>query len=103
MRGVMTSRMFVPGIAVVLGVVVLGVIAPTVFLVMVGGAAAVAFFTWCARCRHAGALGLLPPVTGADGVKQPARWYCDSCGRSWPAELEHDRRPIVRYSGYDES
>jgi hypothetical protein len=99
----MTSRMLMPGVSVVLGAIVLAVVAPTVFLVMAGLGAAVAFFAWFGRCHHTGGLGLLPPVTDADGSRQPARWYCDSCGRSWPADLEHERRPIVRYSGYDET
>ncbi len=99
----MTSRMLIPGVSVVLGAIVLAVVAPAAFLVIAGLAAAVAFFAWFGRCHHTGALGLLPPVTDAMGVRQPARWYCDACGRSWPADLEHERRPIVRYSGYDES
>ncbi len=55
------------------------------------------------RCRHPGPLGLLPPTVGDDGKRRPAQWYCDGCGRSWPAGLESDRSPIVRFTGYDES
>jgi hypothetical protein len=64
----------------------------------------VAGLVWvCSRCRHTGPLGLLPPITLADGTKQPARWFCSTCGKEWPAGLDHDTAPIVKYSGFDES
>jgi hypothetical protein len=55
------------------------------------------------RCRHPGRLGLLPPVSGPDGSRVPARWYCDRCGRSWPAGIAHGPAPLQRFSGYDEA
>ena len=53
------------------------------------------------KCRHSGPLGLLPPVEGPDGERLPARWFCDRCGKSWPAGLERDHAPIPRFTGYD--
>ena len=56
-----------------------------------------------ARCRHSGPLGLLPPLHDETGALVPARWYCDRCGKSWPAVFERDQQPITRFAGYDES
>ena len=53
------------------------------------------------RCHHQGPLGLLPPTTQADGSTVPARWFCDACGRTWPASFEHGHPPIRRFQGYD--
>ena len=53
------------------------------------------------KCRHSGPLGLLPPVEGDNGERLPARWFCDRCGKSWPAGLERDHAPIPRFTGYD--
>jgi hypothetical protein len=78
-------------------------VAPVAFATAVAVAAGGAALYWLGRCRHSGRLGLLPPTTDADGTRLPARWYCDACGRSWPARLEHDTAPIVRFSGYDQS
>jgi hypothetical protein len=58
---------------------------------------------WAMQCRHRGPLGLLPSVTDATGQRLPPRWYCDDCGRSWPADLEHQQTPVQRFKGYDES
>jgi hypothetical protein len=55
------------------------------------------------QCRHPGRLGLLPPTVKADGTREPARWFCDQCGKSWPAAIEHESTPIVRYSGFDQT
>ena len=55
------------------------------------------------RCFHPGPLGLLPPVTLKDGTRTPARWFCDRCGTSWPANFDREHRPIPRFEGYDES
>ena len=66
-------------------------------------AAGLAALMWFGRCRHPGRLGLLPPRTATDGTRIPARWFCDHCGESWPANLEHDRHPILKFAGYDES
>ncbi len=56
-----------------------------------------------AWCRHPGPLGLLPPVTNADGTRSTARWFCDRCGKTWPAAFERDQTPILRFDGYDQS
>jgi hypothetical protein len=45
------------------------------------GGAALAASTWCAH-REA---SLLPPVRGAGKDRDHARWYCERCGRTWPA------------------
>ena len=66
-------------------------------------AAGLAVLSWLGRCRHSGRPGLLPPRIATDGTRIPARWFCDRCGESWPANLEHDRQPIVKVAGYDES
>lgn len=58
---------------------------------------------WAVRCHHRGPLGLLPPVTDSSGLRLPPRWYCDDCGRSWPADFEHHQTPVQRFKGYDES
>lgn len=55
------------------------------------------------RCRHPGPLGLLPPTADEAGGQQPARWFCDRCGQSWPAGFERERTPIYRFAGYDPS
>jgi hypothetical protein len=55
------------------------------------------------RCRHGGPLGLLPPTTSLDGAQVPARWYCDACGRTWPAVFEHGHPPIRKFDGYDQT
>lgn len=66
--------------------------------------AALAAVMWqFARCRHTGPLGLLPPVHDETGALVPARWYCDQCGKSWPAVFEREQQPITRFAGYDES
>lgn len=52
------------------------------------------------RCHHQGPLGLLP-TTQPDGSTVPARWFCDACGRTWPASFEHGHPPIRRFQGYD--
>jgi hypothetical protein len=33
----------------------------------------------------------------------PARWYCDACGRTWPAVFEHGHAPIRKFDGYDQT
>jgi len=59
---------------------------------------------WLAlRCSHSGPLGLLPPVVNEAGERLPARWYCDACGRVWPAGIEHGRPPVQKFTGYDPS
>ena len=53
------------------------------------------------KCHHQGPLGLLPPTTQADGTALPARWFCDACGKTWPASFEHGQPPVLRFQGYD--
>jgi hypothetical protein len=54
------------------------------------------------QCRHVEP-GLLPPLTEADGTKVPSRWFCSKCGKTWAAAIESERRPVLRFKGYDES
>lgn len=82
---------------------VLAVFAPTVLFVVAGVVGAGFALFWIGRCRHGGRLGLLPPTLTEDGTRLPARWFCDACGRSWPAGLESERATIVRFSGYDQT
>lgn len=56
-----------------------------------------------ARCHHPGPLGLLPPLTNADGQQVGSRWYCPQCSAEWPAAFDHDHPPVQRFSGYDPS
>jgi hypothetical protein len=78
-------------------------IRPRVLGVMLSIATFAALAWQFARCRHSGPLGLLPPVHDETGALVPARWYCDRCGKSWPAVFERDQQPITRFAGYDES
>jgi hypothetical protein len=89
--------------AVALAGAALALTVPMVFLATMATSAGGAVLYWFGRCHHGDRLGLLPPTAGADGARLPARWYCDRCGRSWPAGLDHDRSPVVRFSGYDQS
>src|SRR5215216_2402767 len=75
----------------------------TMTLAVLGGAAVLGFLAArLGRCHHSSP-GLLPPTTQDDGTRLGARWFCDSCGHTWPAGFERDTRPVVRYQGYDES
>jgi hypothetical protein len=56
-----------------------------------------------AWCRHPGPLGLLPPIANADGTRSSAQWFCDRCGKTWPAAFEREHSPILRFDGYDQS
>lgn len=60
-------------------------------------------FWWFGRCHHPRPLSLLPPITDEDGLRTPAQWFCAQCGEHFPANFEHERLPIPRFSGYDES
>jgi hypothetical protein len=69
-------------------------------LALAGGAV----LAWrLSRCPHSGPLGLQPPVTNPDGTRTPAMWFCDRCGKSWPAGFHHEARVVTRFVGYDES
>jgi len=90
--------------------IVLGVLA-------VAGASAAAFkpslayilvpalvVTWVIgrQCAHPHAT-LLPPVASAGPDRDHARWYCDQCGREWPALISSGARPRAVYEGFDEA
>jgi len=53
-------------------------------------AAATALAARIGRCAHDGPLALLSATKDMTGRALPARWYCDECGRTWPASF---RRP----------
>lgn len=72
------------------------------WLFLTTGALGAAFW-WFGRCHHPRPLALLPPVTDEAGRRQPAQWFCSHCGERFPANFEHERLPIPRFSGYDES
>ena len=75
---------------------------PVLLLIVLAAAAGTAFW-WFSRCHHPRPLGLLPPMIDEQGVLQPAQWYCGACGERFPATFVHDRTPIPRFTGYDES
>jgi hypothetical protein len=54
-------------------------------------------------CFHPRPLSLLPPTRTADGSVKPAQWFCSSCGRSWPAMIDHPHPPVPRFVGHDEA
>ena len=58
---------------------------------------------WFGRCHHPRPLALLPPITDEDGRRHPAHWFCAQCGERFPANFEHERLPIPRFSGFDET
>lgn len=101
--GAMKLRWLLVGTGVVGLGVALATMRPAILLGVLAMVAGGGVLHWVSRCHHRGPLGLLPPTTADDGSRTPARWYCDQCGQAWPAGLEHDRTPIVRFSGYDET
>lgn len=72
------------------------------WLFMTTGAMGAAFW-WLGRCHHPRPFALLPPMTDEDGRRQPAQWFCAQCGERFPANFEHERLPIPKFSGYDEA
>ena len=83
---------------------VVGAVAGPRAVVVVAAVAGGAVLVWrLSRCSHSGPLGLQPPVTNPDGTRSPAMWFCDRCGKSWPAGLEHDTHVVARFVGYDQS
>lgn len=70
-------------------------------IVPLAAAAAVVWRVW--QCHHPGPLGLLPPTFESDGTRVPARWFCDACGASWPANFERDQQPVRKFEGFDEA
>jgi hypothetical protein len=99
----MKSQYVVWGLAASIAAIAVAIAAPVVAAGVLGVAGLGLGIYLIGRCRHPGPLGLLPPTVAADGTRTPAQWYCDACGRSWPAGLESDRSPVVRFTGYDES
>jgi len=89
--------------AVVLSLLALG--APATREVgLIGLALCAVVAVWrSAWCRHPGPLGLLPPLNNADGTRSPAQWFCDRCGKAWPAAFEREHSPVPRFDGYDQS
>jgi hypothetical protein len=68
------------------------------------GIAALGLIAWrLGRCPHEQPLGLLPATTDLDGTPLPTRWFCDRCGKTWPAVFERTQTPVWRFRGYDES
>ena len=97
-------RRQVAGVLIVAGALGAAAVASAMWSSVVAGALVVAVLVWqLAKCRHAGPLGLLPPLVNERGESVPARWYCDTCGKSWPAMFEHDTQPVPRFTGYDQS
>jgi hypothetical protein len=86
-----------------LGFASLGGVVPGRYRFIFLACAAIGAIAWAMRCRHRGPLGLLPSIVDEAGERLPARWYCDNCGRSWPANFEHEHAPVQRFKGYDES
>jgi hypothetical protein len=88
-------------VSVVAVVGAVGGVRGVVILAVVAGGAALAWRL--SRCSHSGPLGLQPPVTHPDGTRTPAMWFCDRCGKSWPAGFEQEAHVVRRFVGYDES
>lgn len=87
-------------VAIVAGLRAPGV--PTWAVVL--GLAAVGALAWrLSICPHAGPLSLLPATTTIAGDPLPARWYCDACGRTWPARFDRPQTPKQIFTGHDES
>lgn len=61
------------------------------------------FAAWLWRCPHHGPLALLPATTRMDGTPDPARWFCQDCGKTWPANFDKTTEPIQKFTGYDEA
>jgi hypothetical protein len=71
---------------------------------LVAAAAGGAVFAWkLGVCSHGVRLGLLPATTDLDGTPLPARWFCDKCGQTWPANFHKEHTPVPRFTGYDET
>lgn len=54
------------------------------------------------RCRHPHP-ALQPATVDFKGQHTSTHWYCDDCGRRWPATFDHGPAPVVRFSGFDPS
>lgn len=98
MRRVVTSVVLVGTALAAVAAVVTGT-----WMMVLATAVAAAGLWQFGRCHHPGPLGLLPPSTDDAGQPVPARWFCDACGKSWPAAFEHGQPPVRRFEGYDPS
>jgi len=96
-------RRLLGGLVVVAAVAGMAIWAVPLLLLILFAAAAGTAFWWFSRCHHPRPLGLLPPMIDEDGVLEPAQWYCGACGHRFPADFVHDRTPIPRFTGYDET
>lgn len=97
-------RLIVPSILFVSALVFGSTLGARTAAVLAGGFGLLAAAVWWfGQCHHPRPLSLLPPVTDADGKRQPAQWFCPQCGHRFPATFEHDKPPIQRFKGYDES
>jgi len=102
-RGQGMRRTLIVIVGSIVGLAAVALAAPGLALGIVACGATAGIVWVGSRCRHSGPLGLLPPVTVADGTHLPARWFCDSCGKAWPVGLSHDHTPVIKYVGYDQS
>jgi len=74
-----------------------------ILLVTAGVVAALFVVRRLLICSHPGPLGLLPPTDDGAGGRTASRWFCDRCGKSWAAGLEHEPHIVQRFTGYDQS
>ncbi len=97
-------RLIVPSILFVSALVFGSTLGARTAAVLAGGFGLLAAAVWWfGQCHHPRPLSLLPPMTDADGRRQPAQWFCPHCGQRFPASFEHDSTPVPRFRGYDES
>jgi hypothetical protein len=69
---------------------------------VIGGLAMSGLARLVGRCGHPHP-ALQPSTVDRAGALTPAHWYCDDCGRRWPASFEQVSRPIQRFTGFDPS
>lgn len=68
------------------------------------GILAISAIAWrLSVCPHAGPLALLPATTDIDGAPLPPRWFCDACGKTWPASFDRTQTPKQIFTGHDET
>lgn len=97
------GRLAAPAVALAVSATGFGLTHDLIWLAVGGVGAALAMALPLFRCRHPRPLGLLPPVSTADGRRQGAQWFCSACGTSWPASIERTATPVPRFQGHDES
>jgi hypothetical protein len=97
-------RLIVPSILFVSALVFGSTLGARTTAVLAGGFGLLAAAVWWfGQCHHPRPLSLLPPMTDAEGRRQPAQWFCAHCGQRFPADFEHDSSPVPRFTGYDEA